>query len=324
MNIWDPVWKQETEDNTESPVYKMKPIEIPLSGIYFYAPEMKSGSKIVDCQFVLDIEYSPEYIKTLDVDKRRLWVLDDGDCVVSAEFASDPYTTAISNALRKLMGKAVQRKWKVEKITNGVRLSIDLPREMYYPTVPGSRGLTLRWKFGSVKLLIPEPTRFDLNVVTMYGGFIYKVDGPITLRDGVITAETTGIRSGYMNTQQLTNYKEVKLLQFATLNRVAVHKFTIDSSANWISEIKDVCSVPVETFSINTVQENHPEYPITYHRASSNKSIGSSSRPKEKYSKLNTSIPRVDQTQLKGRSLKSLGIVGKILSIIKRRKREIK
>lgn len=324
MNIWDPIWKQDKEDNIDTPIYKMKPVEIKFNSIRFPVKFYKYN-QIVTQKVYFDIEFYENYINTLDVDKRRLWVLDDGGCVVKCKISSRHITNDEEWDYNKGMERGVQRKWVVSKITNGVRITIDLPRYTIQPenttglTTSGQASYTYTWDFGKLKLLIPEPMRFDGSVVRIAARFEYT-----EITDRLTVGNWNRVYStDVIHTMDVDDYKVLTQLQFESNKLVALHKFTIESASNLIDEVKDVVSVPVPTLSYKL--EDHPEYPITYAKVKSNNSIGSSSRPKGECSKKGYPIhPKVDQTQLKGRSLIKLGIVGKILSMIKRRKREIK
>lgn len=320
MNIWDPIWKENKEDNIDDPIYKMKPVLINLDGIAF-RESVNANHTMLWNKFYLDIEFNEDYINTLDVDKRKIWVLDDGGCTVNCQISSTGLSSTIEDKINQIMAKKHQRKWVVQKITNGVRLSVDMPIHQIFPKVEArtSAHFAYLWNFGSVKLLIPEPIQFDSNVVTISAIMTYAHVG----ENKFGTTFTYNVQTEYTHFSNITNYKLLNNLQLEKSSLVALHKFTIESAKNLVNEVKDVISVPFP-INLNYVLENHPEYPITYARARNNVSIGSSSKPKDKCHMKMSPMTLADQTQCKGRSLNKLGIVGKILSIIKRRKREIK
>lgn len=319
MNIWDPIWKEEKEDSISDPVYKLKPIQINFNSVRLPINYYEM-SRLLDQKVYFDIEFKEDYINTLDINKRKIWVLDDGGCVVKCELETSAINQQIVDAINSTISKAVQRKWSVTKITNGIRLSVDLPRRMLQPLCRAriSSSYTYNWNFGQVKLLIPEPIRFDTSVVSIAARFEYAHMTMMTASGNKIELVETNVD----HTMDINNYKTLNQLQLDSLSLVALHKFTIESSRNLISEIQDVISVPMPTRNYEIVENQH--YPISYARIRSNNSIGSSVRPTGKCSNKGDPMPKIDQTQSKGRSLRSLGIVGKILSIIKRRKREIK
>lgn len=326
MNIWDPIWKQDTEDgSTSQPIYKMKPVYIEFKDIIFNSSSIYSDNILMTQQVVIDIEFSEKYINTLDVDKRKIWVLDDGGCVVNCKTQYTGLPTKNEIAVNESMAGDSQEKWEVKKITNGLRLTVDLRKRWISPIVSGNPArFFFKWNFGSVKLLVPEPFRFDPSTVTINVGFLYSRIGTNKF------AASTGVpvlRSsvhGYSHSTELTqdSYKVLNQLQIEKESLVALHKFTIESANNLISEIKDIVSVPTPTR--NYVMDNHPEYPIAYARSNNNHSIGSSIRPRKECHKRISPTTKIDQTQSLGRSSKLLRIVKQILSIIKRRKREIK
>lgn len=323
MNIWDPIWKEEKEDNISDPIYKMKPILINLDGISF-TKSVKNGHIMLWNKFYLDIEFKEDYINTLEVDKRKLWILDDGGCVINCSIYDTGLPSNMEQDINNMMSRKRQRKWVVEKITNGVRLTVDRPVYQIMPTVSGrvQAKLGYTWNFGSVKVLIPEPMKFDSTVVTIQAGFAFNHVGPYNFPSASSNYKITAFTE-YEHVTNINSYESMKNLQLEKSSLVSLHKFTIESAKNLVNELKDVVSIPFP-INMNYVLENHPEYPIAYARSRNNYSIGSSSKPKEKCHKNVSPITLTDQTQCKGRSLNKLGIVGKILSIIKRRKREIK
>lgn len=253
-----------------------------------------------------------------------MWVLDDGGCIVGCTVHNTGLEAKYENEMNDLMKPKSQRKWIVNKITNGVRLTTDMPRLVMHPKVTGriSGQFYYNWDFGSVKLLIPEPMRFDSSVVTISATFSYSYVGPYKYKANPLNPVDTAITS-YMQVSNINDYKILPNLQLTKPALVALHKFTIESAKNLVNELKEVISVPFP-ISQNYILEDHPQYPITYARSRSSQSIGSSSKPKEKCHTKLSPTTLIDQTQLKGRSLRKLGIVAKILSIIKRRKRDIK
>lgn len=323
MNIWDPIWKEDKEDNISEPLYKMKPVQINLNDISFNK-SVRPGGMLLWEKFYLDIEFNEDYINTLDVDKRKMWILDDGGCIVGCTIHSTGLEAKYEDEINDLMKQKTQRKWIVSKITNGVRLTVDMPRYVMHPKVTGriTGHLSYTWDFGSVKVLIPEPIRFDSSVVTISATFAYSYTVSYKYNANPYNLVDTAITS-YMHVSNVNNYQVLPNLQLIKPALVAVHKFTIESAKNLVNELKEVISVPFP-ISQNYILEDHPEYPITYAKSRGNQSIGSSSKPKEKCHTKLSPTTLIDQTQLKGRSLRKLGIVAKILSIIKRRKREIK
>lgn len=322
MNIWDPIWKEEKEDSISDPVYKLKPVQITLNGITLRRQFYKYDQLIYQRAF-FDIEFKEDYINSLDVEKRKIWVLDDGGCVVTCQISGMGISSAVEKDINNAMKRAAQRKWVATKITNGIRLSVDLPRYVLQPragwdVTAGSASYSYTWDFGRIKLLIPQPMQFDSSVVTINARFEYSYITDFSIMGNRYDFYATNTE----HVSNVYNYKMLSNLQFEKLELVALHKFTIESAKNLINEIKDVIAVPMPTR--NYQLDNHPDIPITYARTTHSKSIGSSSRPKDKCSKEVYPNHKTDQTQSSGRSLIKLGIVNKLLSIIKRRKREIK
>lgn len=321
MNIWDPVWKEEKEDSITDSVYKLKPVQINFKSVSLPISYYKS-SRVVTQKVYFDVVFKEDYINTLDVDKRKIWLLDDGGCVVKCSIDGPGINSTIAEELSNAMKGGVQRKWTATKITNGIRISVDMPRFVYQPYVTAqiSSRYTYYWDFGQVKLLIPEPLRFDSSVVSIAAIFEYSHFTEMSVKGG--NYKPSMCITNVDHTMDIHDYRVLNQLQFDSLSLIALHKFTIESAKNLIGEIQDIIAVPMPTR--NYELSNHPEYPITYARIRNNKSIGSSYRPKEKCSIGKDPTPKIDQTQSLGRSLRNSGIVGKILSIIKRRKREIK
>lgn len=298
----------------------MKPIQIIFNDITLRRDAYKYDQLIYQ-KVHFDIEFKEDYINTLDVNKRKIWVLDDGGCVVKCKVTGMGFPNDIEKDINQVMSRGAQRKWVATKITNGIRLSIDLPRYVLQPETTlnfGAYSYSYIWDFGRVKLLIPQPMQFDSSVVTIAA----RIECVYMAKSRTVT---TDYNYSVMNTIHVTNvnnYKTLSSLQFETLNMIALHKFTVESAKNLLNEIKEVIAVPIPTR--NYQLDHHPDIPITYARTTNSKSIGSSSRPKENCSKEMYPNHKIDQTQSNGRSLKKLGIVRKILSVIKRRKREIK
>lgn len=320
MNIWDPIWKEDKEDSDINElVYKMKPVVFNLERINCLVYGSK-GSYLLSTKVHFDIVFKEDYINTLDVDKRKVWVVDDGGCVVTMDI-DNPSRNAVIEYVNKLNQGPAQRHWVAKRIKRGIRLELDLPRySCYSPLYDGY--ISIYWTFGTVKLLVPEPMQIDSTTIETDVGFTIQKLELTSVRpmgDFLVPKEC------YQHSTNTIPYQILKKLNLFRPDMVTIDKFTIESSKNLVNEIKDIVSVPMDSYNINYIMEDNPDIPIRYARSSNaNKSIGSSSRPKDNCSKKVDPSPKTDQTQFKGRSLTSLGIVGKILSIIKRRKREIK
>lgn len=319
MNIWDPIWKEDKEDaDISTLVYKMKPVSFDLSDINLsiYGSE---GSYLLSAKLQFDIQFKEDYINTLDLIKRTVWVVDDGGCIVRVNITNNTQN-AIVDYVEKLNNFPAQRHWVAKRIKRGIRLEIDMPRSSAYPPIYNG-SLKLQWQFGSVKLLVPEPMQIDSTTIETTVGFVIRKLENRNIRP---MGQFMTPMEYYEQVSNRVPYKLTPRLHLLRPDMVTIEKFTIESSKNLVNELKDVVSVPMDTYDMSYSVEEHPTIPIKYAKSSTNRSIGSSFKPKENSSKKVDPILKNDQTHLRGRSLTSLGIVKKILSIIKRRKREIK
>lgn len=319
MNIWDPIWKEDKEDaDISTLVYKMKPVNFDLSNINTVVYG-RDGSYLLSAKLHFDIVFKENYINTLDLVKRAVWVVDDGSCVVKMNIDNPTNSMIVAN-VNNMVNRPAQRFWVAKKIKRGIRLEVNLPRFSAYPKFGGH--ISINWNFGSVKLLVPEPMVIDSTTIETDIGFTFQELTMVTMRPA---GDVLVPQEYYEHVSNTVPYKVLNRLYLARPDLVTIEKFTIESSKNLVNELKDVVSVPMDTRNTDYIIQEHPTIPVKYARSTSwNKSIGSSSKPKDNCSKKVDPAPKIDQTQSQGRSLRKLGIVRKILSIIKRRKREIK